>query len=738
MDIKINKSSPDIGIKTNHVNINMKATGGIGTKDHSKLTNLDFENSGHTGFASAVQIQELSEKLNKKQNTLTAGDNISIIDDIISVTGLDKSEIYIGPDEPTDPNIKIWIDTTEVAQEFYTKQEIDAKNFATETWVSAQGYLTQHQDLSEYAKKSEIPTKVSAFENDAGYLTEHQDLSEYALKTELPTEYVKSATVQGNKLTLTNKDNTTVEFEPSGGSGGGASADEATIITNAEGKLETVIGGKWVDGLVDGPVIVNLDPAYGQGGELGPYLTYDIMQELISKGDNLRASLSTGFGTEKGCLVDIDTSVANTYKLTCKYTISTVKIVYTGTGTKDNWKCSRQFDGGSSGFNSTGNYFYSMVDGKIPSPIKSANFLPIGKDFKVEADNLSLRYLKRTSEGGYYLASKGDGSDVKNVGENSFAVGAGNNYASGEYSCAIGVNSSNRGYSACTIGNQVYGNDNPHVFITGMICQGQSRYQFISGNFSNWYDINKAEGAQVFGQGCISSSDWSMTAGKYNANDTNKEYAHVVGNGTSNTSRSNAYTLDWQGNGTFAGTVSSSTGADYAEYFEWKDGNPNNEDRVGYIVTLDGDKIVKANTGDDVLGICSGTAMVLGDSAEWNWNKRYLTDDFGRIIYEDRMEHHEAIYNPDGELIKEAWDEEVHAPKQNPEYDASQPYAKRADRPEWQIVGMMGKIYVRDDGSCVVNGYADVKDGIATKANGKTNMRVMERVSDNIVRVLMK
>lgn len=222
MDIKIKKSSPDIGIKTNHVNINMKATGGIGTKDHSKLTNLDFENSGHTGFASAVQIQELLEKINKKQNTLTAGDNISIIDDIISVTGLDKSEIYIGPDEPTDPNIKIWIDTTEVAQEFYTKQEIDAKGFATETWVSAQGYLTQHQDLSEYAKKSEIPTKVSAFENDAGYLTQHQDLSDYALKTELPIEYVKSATVQGNKLTLTNKDNTTVDFEPSGGGSGGS------------------------------------------------------------------------------------------------------------------------------------------------------------------------------------------------------------------------------------------------------------------------------------------------------------------------------------------------------------------------------------------------------------------------------------------------------------------------------------------------------------------------------------
>lgn len=152
MEIKIKKSSPDIGIKSNHVNINMKATGGVGTKDHSKLTNLDYEHSGHTGFASEAQIQELLNKLNEKQNVLTAGDNISIIDDIISVTGLDKSEIYIGPDEPTDPNIKIWIDTNEVAEEFYTKEEIDEKGFATETWVSAQNFATK-QEVSEKQDK---------------------------------------------------------------------------------------------------------------------------------------------------------------------------------------------------------------------------------------------------------------------------------------------------------------------------------------------------------------------------------------------------------------------------------------------------------------------------------------------------------------------------------------------------------------------------------------------------------
>lgn len=261
-----------------------------------------------------------------------------------------------------------------------------------------------------------------------------------------------------------------------------------------------------------------------------------------------------------------------------------------------------------------------------------------------------------------------------------------------------------------------------------------------NGNMIAGDKVISANNCQAFGTGIQVFGYSSMAQGKYNILDRKSPntYAHIVGNGTSDTSRSNAYTLDWQGNGTFAGTVSSSTGADYAEYFEWKDGNPNNEDRVGYIVTLDGDKIVKANSGDDVLGICSGTAMVLGDSAEWNWSKRYLTDDFGRIIYEDYDIEHEEVKDDDGNIIREAWTEHIHAPKQNPNYDISQPYIRRSDRPEWQIVGMMGKLYVRDDGTCEINGYADVINGIATKAAVKTNMRVMERINDSIVRVLLK
>lgn len=654
-------------------------------------------------------------ELATKQDKLTAGDNITIDNNnVISTNGLVTQAELANKQDKLTPGDNITIENNVISA--------SAPPTATTSTLGLVKPDGTSITIADGTISSTQPTKTSELTNDSGFITnEYHDATKQDKLT------------AGTNITI---DSNNVISATGGGGSGGANADEATIITNAEGKLETAIGGKWVDGLIDGPVIVNIST---QNADVSSILTYDIMQELISKGDRLRASLSSGFGKEKGCLVDIDTSVADTYKLTCKYTIvGNIKIVYTGIGTKDNWKCSRGFEGGSADFSSTENYFYSLIDGKVPSPISSADFLPIGRDFKVEDNKLSLRYLKRTSKGGYYLTSNNNGSDVRNVGNHSFVFGDGNIYASGEFSGAIGSNSSNKGYSAYTIGNQVYGETNNYVFITGMICMGTNHFQFISGNFSNWYDKNRAEGAQVFGKGCISSSDWSMTAGKYNANDTNKEYAHVVGNGTSNSSRSNAYTLDWQGNGTFAGTVSSSTGADYAEYFEWKDGNPNNEDRVGYIVTLDGDKIVKANSGDDILGICSGTAMVLGDSAEWNWSKRYLTDDFGRIIYENRMEHHEAIYNLDGELIKEAWDEEVYAPKQNPDYDTTKTYTKRADRPEWQIVGMMGKLYVRDDGSCVVNGYADVVNGIATKATGKTNMRVMERINDSIVRVLLK
>lgn len=542
-----------------------------------------------------------------------------------------------------------------------------------------------------------------------------------------PDEYIKKATVDGNKLTLTNKDNSVVDFEPSSG----AKADETTIITNAEGKLETALGGKWVDGLVDGPVIVDISVTEQ---DVSRYITQSVMEQLIAKGDRLRANINhASYGEQKGCKVTIDTSQESqgVYKLTCHYVTTGNTETYTGNtniNTTGVWTCIRKSEYGRQEWKNTGNNFYSIENGKVPSPF-NVDFIPMGDYFYNYGGKLTPTFLTIKNEN-YAFGNK---LPLPN-GRGNFIFGK--NDVQGNNNFVISGRTSGTG---CFLDCDNYNGTNNYCVVFGNLIKSKGDNNYLFGLYHNWWDTTgTAKCATMFGEGNIVDSNHCFVEGKYCLKDTNKEYAHIVGNGTDRDNRSNAYTLDWQGNGTFSGTVSSATGADYAEYFEWKDGNPDNEDRVGYIVTLDGDKIVKANSGDDILGICSGTAMVLGDSAEWNWSKRYLTDNFGRIIYEDRMEHHEAIYNDEGELIKEAWTEHIHAPKQNPDYDTTKPYTKRADRPEWQIVGMMGKLYVRDDGSCVVNGYADVVNGIATKATGKTNMRVMERINDSIIRVLMK
>ena len=48
-----------------------------------------------------------------------------------------------------------------------------------------------------------VPTKVSQLENDKGYLTQHQDLSAYAKKTEIPTVPTKLSQFTNDKTFMT-------------------------------------------------------------------------------------------------------------------------------------------------------------------------------------------------------------------------------------------------------------------------------------------------------------------------------------------------------------------------------------------------------------------------------------------------------------------------------------------------------------------------------------------------------
>ena len=68
------------------------------------------------------------------------------------------------------------------ASNVYTKDEVDKAianvdvdltGYATENWVKAQGYITEHQSLADYYTKSEVDTAISNVEVDlTGYATE--------------------------------------------------------------------------------------------------------------------------------------------------------------------------------------------------------------------------------------------------------------------------------------------------------------------------------------------------------------------------------------------------------------------------------------------------------------------------------------------------------------------------------------------------------------------------------------
>lgn len=155
-------------------------------------------------------------------------------------------------------------------------------------------------------------------------------------------------------------------------------------------------------------------------------------------------------------------------------------------------------------------------------------------------------------------------------------------------------------------------------------------------------------------------------------------------------------------------------GADYAEYFEWADGNPENEDRRGMLVSLDGDKIVPAH-GDNILGAVSANPSIMGNCAGMYWHGKYKTDVFGCVLKDK-----------DG------------MPILSDDYDDSRKYVSRQLRPEWAAVGLVGRLIVTDNGKCVPDGYVSASNGMAIPTSVKTNVRMLRRVDSSHIEVLIK
>ncbi|MFQ3872664.1 peptidase G2 autoproteolytic cleavage domain-containing protein [Staphylococcus sp. Mo2-1] len=156
---------------------------------------------------------------------------------------------------------------------------------------------------------------------------------------------------------------------------------------------------------------------------------------------------------------------------------------------------------------------------------------------------------------------------------------------------------------------------------------------------------------------------------------------------------------------------------DYAEYFESQSGReiPN-----GYMVTLDGRYIRKANSNDTPIGIISGTAGVILGDAMFHHKDKFLKDEFG--VTQTRIETKEW-QDDEGEW----YSEEVEVEIPNPDYtEKDEAYASRAERPEWNVVGLMGQVYTRIDSTVAVNDYIKPNKGIGTKDNNNGFYRVLE------------
>lgn len=125
--------------------------------------------------------------------------------------------------------------------------------------------------------------------------------------------------------------------------------------------------------------------------------------------------------------------------------------------------------------------------------------------------------------------------DNTTIGNNSIAMGlrptasGANSVAIGYYTTASGVNSIAMGY---------------YTTASGYHSSAEGNYTIASG------DTSHAEGNNT-----IATGSNQHVQGKYNIEDTDDKYAHIIGNGNS-TSRSNAHTVDWDGNAWYAGDIS--------------------------------------------------------------------------------------------------------------------------------------------------------------------------------------
>lgn len=376
------------------------------------------------------------------------------------------------------------------------------------------------------------------------------------------------------------------------------------------------------------------------------------------------------------------------------------------------------------------------------------------------------------------------GSNATSSGDSTVSLGDGNaatgncSFAEGQWTVASGLISHAEGFQTKAEGVQSHAEGgstkatatNAHAEGSATVASGYAAHAEGTSTAANG-SASHAEGSETTASGNYSHAEgdstiafgpkshaagertiteyWAQTAvGRYNTKYSPSAYNlignfFVVGKGTADNARANAFRVN--GTGVYGTSAFNASGADYAELFEWVDRNPQQEDRVGHFVTLDGEKIRVATPADEyILGIVSGSPSVVGDVYDDQWAGMFETDIFGRPVWEDVDLPAETRAELDPEHPGQTITHEIvparteHRQKVNPAYNSERKYIPRTERPEWDAVGLLGKLVAVDDGSCQVNGWCKVGEGgIAVHSEQCTPYRVMTRLDETHIRVLI-
>lgn len=313
-----------------------------------------------------------------------------------------------------------------------------------------------------------------------------------------------------------------------------------------------------------------------------------------------------------------------------------------------------------------------------------------------------------------------------------------NSLVCGENNTLTNRTGSSNGADGCII----CGEYNTVSYDGNIVCGDQNNvssvYNIVGGEFNTVSDrlnivsgnTNTVAGTRclVAGQGnnVQSGAQDSVIVGEYNTTNTGNAYCAliagkyaninssdriVIGNGNNN-SPANAFRVNDYGK-VYASEYNTS-GADYAEYFEWADGNPDSEDRRGMLVQIIGDKIAPAH-GDEILGAVSARPSAVGNAYEDEWRGKYKRDIFGAYILD-----------ADGKR------------QLSDDYDKEREYIPRSQRQEWAAIGLVGRLIIRDNGKCEPGGYVTARQGVGTPTFKETRARCIRRLDESHIEIIVR